>query len=227
MHSMTAELDRQVRNLHELGYPKLAGMSKGQLDSLVRPLRDLVPDVLSAEGPDAGTDAGTDAGAGSGRIPFVVVVTSALVPTVDAVHRWSVGDRAGFTDMEAELPEYRPIEGLEVPADPVYLLLDVDTGADTLGIRPDDALPRIREAGRTPLTIDEGVALVTHFPEVFGERNAFQALGSRAPNKRIPSFWISKGAPRLGWCWAGNPHTWLGAASAGRRRGQRVAARER
>ncbi|MGQ0669203.1 MAG: DUF5701 family protein [Actinomycetota bacterium] len=21
--------------------------------------------------------------------------------------------------------------------------------------------------------------------------------------------------PRLGWCWAGNPHTWLGSASCG------------
>ena len=73
-------------------------------------------------------------------------------------------------------------------------------------------------AGRSPLTIDEGVALVTHHPEVFKARNAFQALGSRAQNKRVPSFWVSKGAPRLGWCWAGNPHTWLGAASAAARR---------
>ena len=32
--------------------------------------------------------------------------------------------------------------------------------------------------------------------------------------RRVPTFWVSKGAPRLGWCWAGNPHSWLGAASA-------------
>ena len=83
--------------------------------------------------------------------------------------------------------------------------------------RPADALPRIRSAGRTPLTIDEGVALLTQHPEVLSERNAFQALASRADNKRIPSFWMSKGAPRLGWCWEGNPHSWLGAASAAQR----------
>ena len=26
--------------------------------------------------------------------------------------------------------------------------------------------------------------------------------------------WISERAPKLGWCWDGNPHTWLGTASA-------------
>ena len=31
--------------------------------------------------------------------------------------------------------------------------------------------------------------------------------------------WISERAPKLGWCWDGNPHTWLGIASAGARVG--------
>ena len=41
---------------------------------------------------------------------------------------------------------------------------------------------------------------------------------------RTPALWISggtgrdgkerKGAPKVGWCWAGNRHTWLGFASA-------------
>ena len=34
---------------------------------------------------------------------------------------------------------------------------------------------------------------------------------------RVPALWISERAPKLGWCWDGNPHTWLGLASAGRR----------
>ncbi|HYN94662.1 MAG TPA: DUF5701 family protein [Pilimelia sp.] len=29
--------------------------------------------------------------------------------------------------------------------------------------------------------------------------------------------WISGRAPKLGWCWEGNPHTWLGVASTGAR----------
>jgi hypothetical protein len=195
-----AELDRQVRTLHELGYPALAGIGDEDLDVLVKPLYGLVPDE-AAQGP----------------IPLLLVVRSTLVPTVEAVARWSVKGKAGWTDMADELAGYAPIGGVEVPEVPVYLLLDVDTGAETLDVRPDDALPMVRARGRTPLTIDEGVALVTQHPDVFEAHNAFQALASRAGNKRVPSFWMSKGAPRLGWCWAGNPHTWLGAASAASR----------
>lgn len=195
-----AELDRQVRTLHDLDYPALAGIGDEDLDVLVKPLYGLVPDE-----------------AVKGPIPLLLVVRSTLVPTVEAVARWSVKGKAGWTDMADELAGYAPIGGVEVPEAPVYLLLDVDTGAETLDVRPDDALPMVRARGRTPLTIDEGVALVTQHPDVFDAHNAFQALASRAGNKRIPSFWMSKGAPRLGWCWAGNPHTWLGAASAGSR----------
>jgi hypothetical protein len=35
----------------------------------------------------------------------------------------------------------------------------------------------------------------------------------------VTAIWISKGAPKLGWCWAGNPHTWLGSASCAKRIG--------
>lgn len=199
MTTTHAELDRQLRTLHDLGYPAAAGISDADLDLLVKPLHDLLPET-----PD-------------GSIPLLLVVRSTLVPTVDAVARWSVKGKAGWTDMADELAGYRPIDGVDVPDAPVYLLLDVDTGAETLNVRPDDALPMVTARGRTPLTIDEGVALVTQHPDVFKTHNAFQALASRADNKRIPSFWMSKGAPRLGWCWAGNPHTWLGAASAGSR----------
>jgi hypothetical protein len=46
---------------------------------------------------------------------------------------------------------------------------------------------------------------------------------------RTPAIWFSNGtgrdgperrnAPKVGWCWAGNRHTWLGFASAAARRG--------
>jgi Family of unknown function (DUF5701) len=208
-HELGGDLDRQLRNLHDLGYPALAGVTAARFEELVEPLRDRV----GRTGPDAGGSGGHEDGERR-RIPCLLVVRDTLVPTAQAVGRWCVRGRSGWTDMAAELPTYHPVDGVDVPGFPVYLVLDVDTGADTLGVTPDDALPTIQSRGRTPLTIDEGVALVTHFPEVFSTHNAFQALGSRAGNRRVPSFWVSKGAPRLGWCWAGNPHSWLGAASA-------------
>jgi hypothetical protein len=189
-------LDRQLDRLVELGYPELARLSEGGFRALAEPLRRFITD-------DA-----------PGAFPFLLVVRSSLVPTVSAVERWTVGGKAGWTDMADELTGFGPTEDVEIPDTGLYLLTDVSTGPETLGVTPADALPRIKALGRTPLTIDEGVALVTQHPEVFEEHNAFQTLGSRAANKRIPSFWISKGAPRLGWCWLNNPHSWLGSASA-------------
>lgn len=198
------EFDRQLANLVAKGYAELAGMSPEELVGHVEPLRDYLPKVSVSD---------------ESAIPFVIVVRSKLVPTALAVERVEVRGRAGWTDMHDELAGYRPIDGVDVPGSPVYLLTDVDTGEGTLGVRPNDALPLILGSGRTPLTIDEGVALLTQLPAILEVRNAFQALGSRTGNKRIPSFWVSKGAPRLGWCWAGNPHSWLGAASATARYG--------
>ncbi|HEX6918233.1 MAG TPA: DUF5701 family protein [Phycicoccus sp.] len=198
-----AELDRQLTTIEER-YGDLAGVDRERLTSSVEKLRGLLPEVAAA-------------GPAEENLPFVVVVRSTLVPTVAAVERIEVRGKAGWTDMAGELDGYRPIEGVEVPDADAYLLVDVSTGPETLDVTPADALPRITAAGRTPLTIDEGVALLTQHPDVLAERNAYQALASRADNKRIPSFWVSKGAPRLGWCWEGNPHSWLGSASAAQR----------
>jgi hypothetical protein len=195
------ELDRQIGTLLSKGYPALAGLDEAAFMTLLEPLRALLPEVEAAE--DA-------------HLPFLLVVPHTLVPTVAAVERFEVRGKTGWTDMADEIGSYRPIDGVEVASRP-YLLVEVSTGPETLNVPPGDALPMIRGAGRTPLTVDEGVALVTQLPESLTEHNAFQAVGSRADNKRIPSFWMSKGAPRLGWCWEGNPHTWLGSASAARR----------
>ena len=136
---------------------------------------------------------------------------------VDAIGRVTLRGKAGFTTMEADdLARFVPTTAAPAGA---YLLDDVDTGAAYLGVRPDDALPVILAAGRTPLTLEEGLAVVVQHPEWLRERNCFELLGSRAGDKRVTGLWLSKGAPRLGWCWGGNPHTWLGMATAARRLG--------
>ena len=86
-------------------------------------------------------------------------------------------------------------------------------GLDLRNVTPDDALPRILQAGRSPLTLQEGIALVAQRPEAVDRNAGFSLPGSRCGDKRVTAIWISKGAPKLGWCWAGNPHTWLGSAS--------------
>jgi hypothetical protein len=120
----------------------------------------------------------------------------------------------GFVSMDPTEPaDYVPIAEIEVPDAPSYVLREVDLGAEFFDVAPDVALPRILERGSSPLTIDEGVAILAHSPDVLKTENAFSLLGSRRGDRRVPALWLSGARPRLGWCWAGAPHSWLGAAS--------------
>ena len=112
-----------------------------------------------------------------------------------------------------ELDGFLPIDAVRLPSGPAYVAVDVDLGTGSRNVRPEDALRDILAAGRSPLTIDEGIALVLQQPEAIATNWGFSAAGSRRGDQRVPAFWISAGRPKLGWCWDGNPHTWLVTAS--------------
>ena len=155
-----------------------------------------------------------------GRIASVLVPAREALSAGDAIRQVErEGKRALSMLDDEELARFVPIEGIELPPGPAYLLLDVDTGHEYRNVTPDDALVAIRAAGRSPLTIEEGIAVVTHHPETIARNEGWSLLASRCGDRRVGALWISKGAPKLGWCWAGNPHTWLGSASCAARVG--------
>jgi Family of unknown function (DUF5701) len=195
------EFDRQVDALVTTGLPALLDLSDTCFRARLEPLRDLLP-------------AAADREVGEG-IPFVVVVPGAPVrPVLDEVT--GVGG-SGFTTMDDDdLARFRPLPELRVPEVP-YLLLDVDTGPDTLGATPAEVAPVLAARGRTPLTLAEGLAVLVTDPGVLRSRNCFSLLGSRCGDERVPALWVSARRPRLGWCRQGAPQTWLGAASSGGR----------
>jgi hypothetical protein len=153
---------------------------------------------------------------------------SALAPllALDRHAGFVVGD---MTDVDA----FGPVPGVDVPDGPVYAVAGLDRGDDMANWSPDEALPAILGAGRTPLTLAEGVAWLLQCPDVLARNRCFMTIGSRLRrpdgrlDSRTPALWISngtgrdgaarRGAPKVGWCWAGNRHTWLGFASAARR----------
>jgi hypothetical protein len=106
------------------------------------------------------------------------------------------------------------------------VVFDVERGDEFCGVRPNDAVPVILDRGRTPLTIHEGIAFATQHPRSLERNRCYMLAGSRRGDKRVPALWISEKAPKLGWCWAGNLHTWLGIASAGSRGAVEVASVE-
>lgn len=203
-----AEFDRQLAMLTAKGYPALAGVPVEEFVSWLAPLR------AKAVGP-AAPAAPTPA-----RVPFVLVISTEVVPAELSMPRTALNGKPGFVDRTAaDIERFVAIEQFAIPPGAAYLAFDVDRGGETLNVRPNDALPSITAQGRSPLTVAEGIALITHYPETLAKNNCFSLLGSRCGDRRVPALWISNRAPKLGWCWAGNPHTWLGSASCARRVG--------
>lgn len=165
---------------------------------------------------------GLDGAATPTRVPYAVVVTGDVVAPEETVPLLRLhtpsgpGSKPGIVDRnhgEGGLAAYRSIPSCTPPAT-AYLLVDVERGEEFCGVTPEDATATVLARGRTPLTIEEGIALVTHWPAVLEKNRCFMLAGSRRGDRRVPALWISERAPKLGWCWAGNPHTWLGLASA-------------
>jgi len=149
----------------------------------------------------------------------VLAVSRDLVPVADLAARVERrGEPVVLGQLEpADLVSFVPIDAIKLPATPAYLAVDVDLGAGSRSVRPEDALREILAAGRSPLTIDEGIALILQQPEAIARNWGFSMAGSRRADQRVPAFWISEGRPKLGWCWDRNPHTWLGTASCAER----------
>ncbi|WP_235535326.1 DUF5701 family protein [Oerskovia sp. Root918] len=145
-----------------------------------------------------------------------------------------LGDKEGFVvvDMD-DVDRFEPLEGLELPEEALYVVTDVERGDDMANWSPDEALPEIARRGRTPLVLSEGIHWALQTPDVVARNHCFMTIGSRLRkdegrlDSRTPAVWISngtgrdgkarRGAPKVGWCWAGNRHTWLGFASGDRR----------
>lgn len=143
-------------------------------------------------------------------------------------------DKAGFVVVDmTDVDEFTPIPEAAGPTATVYVLTGVDRGDHMVNWSPEEALPAIVASGRTPLTLGEGIQWLLQQPTMLERNRCFMTIGSRrrkAKNHfdaRTPAIWISNGtgrdgaanrdAPKVGWCWAGNRHTWLGFASASQR----------
>jgi hypothetical protein len=133
-----------------------------------------------------------------------------------------------------DVDEFLPV-GIDLPDSPVYLVRSVSRGDDLQNASPEEALARFSSEGRRPLTLHEGLSWALTHPEIIEANNCFMTIGSRKAKSRTragqivydartPALWNAsgtgrdgierRGAPKLGWCWWRNRHTWLGIASA-------------
>lgn len=208
-----SEFDIQLQTLLAKGYPEILGISEREFRTKLEPLKAKLPaQIKSLE---------------DGYLPFVIVVNSPPLSAEKALSLVDFKGRSGIEKMYPSKPEnFSTIASVEIPEGLAYLLLDIDRGAEFLNITPAEALKTIQARGRTPFTITEGIAVLIQHPEFLKKNNCFSLLASRyftdtpePADQRVPALWISENRPKLGWCWDGNPHTWLGSASSGCRIG--------
>lgn len=168
--------------------------------------------------------------AGAGRTDALLALDPVLAPPSALAPLLRRGEQPGFVveDM-TDVDDFAPV-GLDLPGTPVYLVAAPQRGDEFENASPAEALEALTAAGRTPLLLTEGLLWVLQQSEVLERGHCFMTIGSRRRksrgtlDSRTPALWISNGtgrdgkhrkdAPKLGWCWWNNRHTWLGIASA-------------
>lgn len=203
-------LDQQAERLIELGVHEVAGLSARDLRSAAH------------TGPPDGA---------------LLVIHPSRAPASRLAPLLERGGKHGFVVVDLpDVDDFTPIEQATLPDGPVYSVYDIDRGDQMANWSPDEALPAITADGRTPLTLAEGIQWVLQQPQALERNHCFMTIASRLrkPNgvldARTPALWISNGtgrdgaanrdAPKIGWCWAGNRHSWLSFASAAGRSGR-------
>ncbi|MEV1025693.1 DUF5701 family protein [Streptomyces sp. NPDC050264] len=212
--SVLPPLSAQAERLIELGVHESAGLPAADVRRFAEKAR------TSADGAGALLAVHPD------RAP-----ASALAPLL------SRDGKPGFVVIDMpDVDDFTPLGTVALPEAPLYVLTGLDRGDQMANWSPDEALPALTARARTPLLLTEGIHWVIQQPAALERNHCFMTIGSRlrkaggALDARTPALWISNGtgrdgrerrdAPKVGWCWAGNRHTWLGFASTTGRRGE-------
>ncbi|MEU2393750.1 DUF5701 family protein [Streptomyces sp. NPDC007369] len=206
-------LAAQAERLIELGVHELARMSAAELRAF-------------ADGADGDGDGGD----------VLLAVHPERAPASALAPLLRHGGKPGFTVVDMpDVDRFAP-HGIELPDTPLYLVTGPDRGDRMANWSPEEALPALTKEDRSPLVLTEGIHWLLQQPAVLERNRCFMTIGSRLRkangtlDARTPAIWISNGtgrdgreqrnAPKVGWCWWNNRHTWLGFASATGRRPQ-------
>ena len=148
--------------------------------------------------------------------PIVIVPTEHWMSLVKKIPLMEVGGKKGFTTLN--LSELKTADGVKIPESLAYLVVDVENGKAMLGRIPDEAVKQFKKEGRSPLTAEEGVAIILQHPEIL--KDHYMGLpGSRHGVGEVADLWLDGGKPRLSWDWADGSCAKWGSASCGSRVG--------
>ena len=145
---------RQVKTILERKFHILSGLGETDfVNNHIMPLKQLLAEKIEDNRKE------------ENHIPLLIVIPNAIVPLSNQLERI----RESINDIQLEhtiKPEwFENAKGVSTPDEP-YLLLDVETGYAMKNITPKKCVQTFNDEGRLALTVDEGIALIFHFPEV-------------------------------------------------------------
>lgn len=154
MGILTELFSQQIKTITERRFHEATGLSESDfINRHIMPLKQL----LVNNDKDTTID--------ESRITILVVVPHIIVPLSYQLEMI----RESINDVQLEhliKPEwFENAKGVSTPDRP-YILLDVETGYAMKNTPPKKCVQRFRDAGRFALTVDEGIALISHFPGV-------------------------------------------------------------
>jgi hypothetical protein len=145
---------RQVNTIIERKFHIPAGLSESDFVSRhIMPLKQLL------------VENDKDTKIEENHIPILIVVPNTIVPLSYQLERI----RESIRDIQLGhiiKPEwFENAKGVSTPDKP-YLLLDVEAGYVMKNTTPKKCVKIFKDEGRFALNVDEGIALISHFPEV-------------------------------------------------------------
>ncbi|MBI5004997.1 MAG: hypothetical protein HZC03_00070 [Candidatus Lloydbacteria bacterium] len=201
------EFERQVETITGKEYTEASGMKPDEYRKIFEPLKERIREI-----------AGREKEMKEGHIPFVIVIKSDVIAPEKEMPLIELDGKKGYTTLDADtIKGFKPFE-VKIPNGKAYLAVDIETGKTSLGKTPDEAIKKIKSEDRSPLTLEEGVALVTHHPEILKD-NYIWMPGSRRGDDSVAHLWLVEGGPRLYWVWASGSGAGWGSASCGSRVG--------
>jgi hypothetical protein len=106
-----------------------------------------------------------DATVRENRIPLLIVVPHTIVPLSFQLDSIMMDINKKKLEYIIKPEWFTNAQGISTPNKP-YVLLDVETGYAMINTTPKKCVQTFHDEGRFALTIDEGLSLITHFPEV-------------------------------------------------------------
>jgi hypothetical protein len=144
----------QISRLIEKKYHTMANLSESEfINGQIMPLKQLLDKY------------DVDATARENRIPFLVVIPHNIISLsyqLDSIMK-DINKKQLKYIIKPEW--FTNASGVSTPNKP-YVLLDVENGYAMINTPPQKCVQTFHDEGRFALNIDEGLALITHFPEV-------------------------------------------------------------